>query len=59
MKIDVIKLSPMWKFKNEPIRLITHIVSPPSTEFITNFNIVFIGTINNLPNINKKKIQDT
>lgn len=55
--IEVIKFKPIWKLKNEPIRLIKNIVKPPKIELITNFNIIFIGTTNNLPNINKKKIQ--
>lgn len=55
--IEVIRLSPMWKLKNDPIILIKNIVNPPSIEFITNFNIIFIGKINILPNINKNKIQ--
>ena len=57
MKIEVIKFNPIWKLKKEPIKLIINITSPPSTEFITNLKIVFIGTINIFPNINKKKIQ--
>ena len=56
-KIEVIKFNPIWKLKNDPIRLIINIVNPPKIEFITNLNIVFIGMINILPNINKKKIQ--
>jgi len=53
-KIEVSKFNPIWKLKNEPIRLIININKPPKTEFIINLKIVFIGTINNLPNINKK-----
>lgn len=56
-KIEVTKFNPMWKLKNEPTRLIKNIINPPSTEFIINFHIVFIGIINSFPNINKKKIQ--
>lgn len=56
-KMDVIILSPIWKLKNEPIRFIINIVIPPSIEFTTNFNIVFIGTINIFPNINKNIMQ--
>lgn len=57
IKIEVIKFNPIWKLKNEPIKFIKNITSPPSTEFNTNLRIVFIGTINTFPNINKKKIQ--
>ena len=57
INIEVIKFNPIWKLKKEPIRLIINIVNPPSIEFITNLSIVFIGIINILPNINKKKIQ--
>ena len=56
-KIEVIKFNPIWKLKNDPIKLIINIIIPPKTEFIIILNIVFIGIINILPNINKKKIQ--
>ena len=56
-KIEVIKFNPIWKLKKEPIKLIINIVNPPRIEFKINLSIVFIGTINILPNINKKKIQ--
>lgn len=56
-KIEVIKLRPIWNPQNEPIRLIINITNPPSTEFKTNLSIVFIGTINIFPNMNKKNIQ--
>ena len=55
--IEVIRFNPIWNPHKEPIILIINIVNPPSTEFIINFNIVFIGTINIFPNINKKNIQ--
>ena len=55
-KIEVIKFNPIWNSKKEPIKLIINIINPPSTEFITNLHIIFIGTINILPNINKKNI---
>lgn len=57
IKIEVIRFRPIWKLKNDPTRLIINITNPPSTEFITNFTIVFKGTINIFPNINKKNIQ--
>ena len=56
IKILVKILSPMWKPHIPPIKLIKNIVTPPKTEFITNFKIFLIGTINTLPNINKKQI---
>lgn len=52
--IEVIIFNPIWKFKNPPIKLIIRIIIPPSIEFIINFNIVFSGTINTFPAINKK-----
>ena len=55
--IEVIKFNPIWKLKKDPIKLIINIVNPPRTEFKTNLSIVFIGTINIFPNMNKKKIQ--
>lgn len=54
--IEVIKFNPIWKLKKDPIKLIINIVNPPRIEFKTNLSIVFIGTINIFPNMNKKKI---
>ena len=58
-KIEVIRFNPIWKLKKEPMKFIINIINPPNIEFIINLNIIFIGTINILPNINKKKIQAT
>lgn len=54
--IEVIRFNPIWKLKKQPIKLIINIINPPNIEFIISFIIVLSGTINILPNINKKKI---
>ena len=51
-------LIPMWNPHIAPIKLIIYIKKAPRNEFKTSFNIVFIGTINNFPKINQKKIHD-
>lgn len=55
-KILVKILSPIWNPNAPPIKLIKNIVIPPKIELTTNFKIFLIGTINILPNINKKQI---
>ena len=55
-KILVTKLSPIWKPNVPPTAFIIKITIPPKTEFNTNFNIFFIGTIKILPSINIKQI---
>lgn len=48
--------NPMWKLNSPPIKFIINIKSPPSAEFRTNFNIIFIGAVNSFPNINMNDI---
>lgn len=55
MEVNI--LSPIWKPNIPPIRLIIYINNPPRIELKINFKIVFIGIINNLPNINIKNMQ--
>lgn len=55
-KIDVNRFNPIWKSNIAPIQLIPYIINPPSIEFNISFNILLIGSINILPNINKKQI---
>lgn len=57
INIVVKKFSPMWNPKVDPIRLTMYIKTAPMHEFKTIFSTFFIGTINSLPNINKKHIQ--
>ena len=54
--IAVTIFNPMWKLNSPPIRFIIYINTPPIIELNTNFNIVFIGNINSLPNIIKNAI---
>ena len=56
MNIDVNKFNPIWKSNIAPTQLIPYIINPPNIEFNTSFNMLFIGNINTLPNINKKQI---
>lgn len=54
--IAVTTFNPIWKLSIVPTKFIIYISTPPSAEFNTSFNILFIGTINILPKINKKII---
>lgn len=49
--------NPIWKLNIVPIIFTMNINIPPNIEFPTNFIIIFNGTINILPIINKKNIQ--
>lgn len=50
-------LSPIWKLKALPIKLIININIPPNIEFPISFIIHFRGTEKILPIKNKKNIQ--
>ena len=51
-------LSPMWKSQIEPILFTRKIRRPPKIELPIIFKIDLIGNIKNLPNKNKKIIQE-
>lgn len=50
-------LSPIWKLKAPPIKLIIKINNPPKTELAISFKIAFRGTENIFPKIHKPIIQ--
>ena len=54
--IAVTMFKPIWKLNTPPTRFIKYINIPPNIELNTNFSIVFIGNINNFPNITKNAI---
>lgn len=54
--IEVTTFKPIWKEKFAPIKFIKNMSTPPAIEFISNFNINFIGFANNLPNKKTKQI---
>ena len=54
--ILVKKFSPIWNPKLLPTMFIKKITNPPIIEFNASFSIFFIGTINILPNKNRKQM---